>query len=182
MNKDSIIQFVGFSTELPLEDFITQWENYTKEFRKVAGSMILQQDTARKSRYKFLSQHECREQDFRFAFMKGRNSEHFPDQKVKVVQAGGYSPVQVECKYSEDHTETKITVFLGHDEYDIDFYKKLEEYTYLNIYQAYFESCLYGYILEYFIPETGAAALITQLKARHGIEVATYRECLVPHA
>jgi hypothetical protein len=180
MNKDHIIQFVGFATQLSLEEFSSSWETFAKTFTTVPGDMILQQETGLKGKYKYVSQHECRKQDFSFKFMKGRTSEHFPDKKVKVVQTGGYTVVEIGCHHHDENTDVKIIAFIGHDETDINFYRSLS-YRYINIYQAYYENCAYGYILEFFIAETDAAEFILQLKKRTGIEVAAYRECMTPH-
>jgi len=181
MKKDSIIQFVCFITHLDFEEFVVKWEHYAKQFMTNSGAMTLQQGAETKSRYKYVSQHEYRQEGFRFAFMKGRSSEHFPEQKVKVIQAGGYMPVQIECRHLEEG-DVKVMAFISHNETDIDFYSQVSLYRHLNIYQAYYESCTYGYILEFFTPETDAHELVEQLKTRAGIDVALYRECLVPHA
>ena len=102
MNKDSIMQFVGFVTQLGLDEFTGQWEQYVKDFKAVPGGMVLQQETGAKSRYKYISQHEFREQDFSPDFIRGKSTEHFPERKIKVEQAGGYAPIQIECReYTE---------------------------------------------------------------------------------
>ncbi len=182
MKKNSITQFVGFITDLDFDEFVVKWEHYAKQFMANSGAMTLQQEAETKSRYKYVSQHECLEHDFRFAFMKGRSSEHFPEQKVKVVQAGGYTPVQIGCRYHDENVDAKVMAFISHHENDIDFYRQLSSYRYLNIYEAYYESCTYGHILEFFTPETDVPDLLQQLKTRPGTEVAIYRECLVPHS
>jgi hypothetical protein len=181
MNKDSIIQFVGFITNLNFDEFVAQWERYAKEVMTSPGAVILQQETDSKSRYKYLSQHEYEEQNFRFDFMQGRSSEHFPDQKVKVEQLGGYTPLDASHFHHDEGADIKTIAFISHRENDIGFYRALP-HRHLNIYQAYYESCAYGYILEFFTPEAEASELLRELKKRPGIEVAAYRECLIPHA
>lgn len=180
MNKDHIIQFVGFTTQLSLEEFSTSWETFAKTVATVPGDMILQQETGLKGKYRYVSQHECRKQDFSFKFMKGRTSEHFPDKKVKVVQTGGYIPVEIGCRHHDENTDARIIAFISHDDADINFYRSLS-YHYINIYQAYYENCAYGYILEFFTAEANATELIQELKKRTGIEVAAYRECMAAH-
>lgn len=183
MKKDNIVQFVCFATNLGFEEFAVKWERYAKEFMADTGVMILQQaaETKSKTKYKYISQHECHEDDFRFAFMKGRSSEHFPEQTAKVIQVGGYTPVQVECLHDEERGDVKVIAFTGHNENDLNFYKQLT-YRHLNIYGAYYESCTYSYIMEFFIPEADAADLIQQLKTRSGIEVGLYKESPVLHS
>ena len=80
MKKGNIIQFVNFITDLEVEEFVVKWEAYARESMPGATPMFLQLLTE-KGRYKYVSQHECREDDFHFAFKKGRNSDHFPNRK-----------------------------------------------------------------------------------------------------
>ena len=181
MNKDSIMQFVGFVTQLGLDEFTGQWEQYVKDFKAVPGGMVLQQETGAKSRYKYISQHEYREQDFSPEFLRAKHTDHFPERKIKVEQAGGYSPVQIECREYNDGVDVKAIAFISHRETGLDFYRELP-YHYLNIYQAYYESCSYGHILEFFVPEAGVAELLKELKTRPAAEVAVYRECFVSQA
>ena len=182
MKKDSIIQFVGFSTRLGLEEFVGQWEDYAREFNTGrSGMKILQQESGTTGKYKYVSQHiYLQRQDMRFAFMTERNSDHFAEQKVKVVQTGGYMPLHIGCKHYDENTEVKIMAFISHQENNIEFYRRLLPQQRLNIYEAYYESCAYGYIIEFFTPETHAADLLDQLKKRLGVEVGIYKDCMVP--
>jgi hypothetical protein len=183
MKNDTIFQFVCFITNLDFEAFAPRWEHYAKRFMRKNVETTLQQQSETKGRFKYISQHEWPQEDFQFAFMEERKgSEHFPEHNVKVVQAGGYTPVQIECRHNETAGDVKIMAFISHRENDIDFYRQLSLYRYLNIYQAYYESCSYAYILEFFVEETNVADMMQQLKARAGIEIARYKECLVPHA
>jgi len=180
MKKDSIIQFVGFVTKLDFETFIPQWEEYAKEFMKVSGAKILQRESDVKNSFKYISQHESNDAGFRFKFMKGRNSEHFHEQSVKVSQAGGYIPIQIQAVQNKESDFLKVMAFISHDENDIDYYRKLSHFKFLNIYQAYFENCTYGYILEFFTNETDAPLLLEQLQTRTGSIAAIYKNCAVP--
>ena len=63
--------------------------------------------------------------DFRFAFMKGRSSEHFPEHTAKVVQAGGYMPVQIQCEHDDEEDDVKVIALLVHNETDLGFYHRL---------------------------------------------------------
>lgn len=183
MKKDTISQFVCFITNLEFDEFVSKWEPYAKRFINKYVETTLQQQFETKGRFKYISQHEWPQEDFQFAFMEGRKgSEHFPEHNVKVVQAGGYTLIQNECRHNEINENVKIMAFISHRENDIGFYKQLSLYRHLNIYQAYYESCTYAYIMEFFAEETQVAELTQQLKTRAGIEIAIYRECLVPHA
>ena len=182
MKKESIIQFVGFITNLDFDEFVPKWEEYAQQFNKRTGVIILQQLVESKCRYKYVSRLESPEAEFRFAFMKGRSSEHFPEHKVKVAQAGGYTPVRIECNHHDENGDDKVMAFISHNEDDIGFYTRLSMVSHLNIYKDFYESCTYAYIMEFFTQETETAHLLQQLKTRTGVEAALYKECQVPHA
>jgi hypothetical protein len=179
MKKDSIVQFVGFITGLGFDSFIDKWERYAKRLINNKSRMISQQQAGIKSRFTYVSHHEWSAQDFQFSFMNERKSEHFPEHNVKVVQMGGYTPLQIESNHKHEYDGVKVMAFIGHAENDIEFYKQAADYDFLNIYQAYYESCSYGYVMEFFIPEKGVAGLIEQLKKRTGVETGVYKECMV---
>ncbi len=181
MKKDSIIHFVGFTTDIGFDEFIVKWDYYARQVSTGNSAVVLQQDTDTKSRFKYVSQHKLKNDDIMFTFMKGRNSEHFADQKVRVVNIGGYTALQTGCKHPEENTDTRLIVFISHNETDINFYRQLLPPDCINLYQAYYESCAYGYIAEFFLPEAGVADLAEQLKIRTGCEVSQYKECMVPY-
>lgn len=181
MQKGGIIHFVGFITGIEPEDFVTQWEQYARHFKTRSGGIFLQQqETETKYRFKYLSRHEYREGDIRFSFMQERSSEHFPEQQVKVVQAGGYSPLQVECRHPGNSKDATVMVFVSQKKNDSSFYQELN-YHKLNIYEAYYENCIYSFILEFFVAEAAVADMLLQLKPIPGIETSVYKECMVPH-
>ena len=112
--------------------------------------------------------------------MNERRSEHFPEHNVKVVQIGGYLSLQVQRKRLEDEGDVKLIALISHGETDIDFYKQLLLFRHLNIHQAYYESCSYGYVMEFFVPEANADELLQLLKQRPGVETGIYKKCFVP--
>lgn len=182
MQKGSIIHFVGFITGIEPEDFVAQWEQYARHFKTRSGGMFLQQQLEPETKYRFryISRHEYRDSDIRFSFMQERSSEHFPEQQVKVVQAGGYSPLQVECRYPGNTKDVTVMVFVSQKKNDNSFYQQLT-YHKLNIYEAYYENCLYSYILEFLVAEADVSEILRQLKLLPDIEVSVYKECMVPH-
>jgi hypothetical protein len=113
--------------------------------------------------------------------MNERKSEHFPEHNVKVVQAGGYIPLQQHKRHSGEHNDVNLIALISHNENDISFYSQLPFYHRLNIHQAFYESCLYGYILEFMVPESDADELLHHLQQRSGVESGIYRECLARH-
>lgn len=183
MIKDTIVQFVCFVTNLELDEFAPKWEEYAKKLiSKKQEQNLQQQVTETKNKYRYLSQHVWPDRDFQFTFMNERKSEHFPEHNVRVVQIGGYILQQQKKRILEDDGDSKLIAFISHNENDIDFYRQLPLYRRLNIYQAFYESCTYGYVLEFFAPEKDAEELLLQLKQRPGVEAGIYKECLVPHA
>lgn len=179
MKEDSIVQFVCFVTPLEPEEFIKKWEPYSKKLAADCES-LLQEAITEKAKYKYILQYEGGVIDFKFDFMKSRTRETLPDHRARVVNAGGYTPVQVQCSYSDIEDDVKVLAFISHQETDLGFYQR-QVYRHLNIYQAYYESCSYSNVLEFFIPEQDAPALIAQLKTKTGIEVNAYKESTVLH-
>ena len=183
MKKNSIVQFVCFVTDHTLEIFGPEWEYFAKRFMNNNTEQILQQQLGEsKNKFQFISQHEWPNSDFQFKFMKERRSEHFPVHTVRVMQAGGYIPLQQEKRKNKETGDIKLLAFVSHDESDIKFYRGLTLYSQLNIYQAYYESCTYGYVMEFFVPKADANELLLLLKQRTHVETGLYKECLVPHA
>jgi hypothetical protein len=179
MRQDTLFQFVGFETTVNLDDFTSQWENFARRFfKKDIHSITLQQQVKSKNRFRYMSINEWPQDNFRFSFMDGRGSDYFPDHRVKVVQAGGYAPIHLEC---ESHTqeEMKILLMLHEDQVNHTDFLKMP-YHFLNIYQAYYQSCLYSHIVELFVSDGQDIELYDCLKKRfpHS-DAGMYRECLV---
>jgi hypothetical protein len=182
MIKDNIVQFVCYITNLEEEKFIPEWEEYAKkEMFKKQEPVLLQQEAGSKSRFRFLSQHQWPSGDTHFSFKDEKKSSYFHDQQVQIVHIGGYLPLQYKKNKGHQNTDTRLVVFAGHNEYDLDFYRQLPLQNHLNIYQAYYESCTYGHILEFFTAEKNITELALSLKQRPGIETTLYKECLIPH-
>lgn len=180
MKKDTLVQFVCFETSIELDEFVPKWEHFARESGNKKPESTLLQQAVTKTKFKYISQHKWPQDDFQFVFMKGRHSEHFPECRVKVVQAGGYTPLQIQCKHETVPDAAKIMVLISNAQTDITSFTQLQTYRYLNIYQAYYESSMYAYILEYFVKEKHAADLLQQLKTHApNTEIVMYRECLV---
>jgi len=180
MEDHSVVQFVCFETNIELDEFAPRWEYYAKRFANKNVEVILQQQANSRNRFKYISQQKCPEDNFQFAFMKGRHSENFPDCNVKVFQAGGYVPLQIECIHDTDAHDVKIMFFIMGAESEITLYRRLPFYRFLNIYEAYYQSCSYQYILEFFVDESNARDLVRQIKLRtSNSEIGVYKECLV---
>ena len=163
-------------TNLHFEDFNPLWETCAKRSTGGSEKVILEQ-IARKQKgvFRYISQHECTTDDFSFTFIQEGKRSNFPERNTRIVQAGGYIPVQFQ-PHEKNAAEIKIIAFVRHGESELDFYRQ-QTFHHLNIYQAYFENCAYGYVLEFFLDEQDAPMLLDKLNARHGIEAALYHEC-----
>jgi hypothetical protein len=180
MKKDTIVQFVYFETTVDTDEFKLQWEQYSKLVSN-DQEVILQQEVERKSIFRYVSQHRCFANDFQFIFKKGRRSAHSPEVEMKVKEAGGYSALQVECSHETDINESKIFVFISTADINLQVYRNLSSYQFLNIYQAYYESCAFTYILEYFVKNIEATQLMEQLIVHNrSSEIGMYKECSIP--
>lgn len=178
MNRDTIVQFVCFISPLEHEEFMEMWEPFAKLLVKDSKSILLHERISEKKNnsFTYVSQHTCHTADFSFVFMKGKSKDHFPEHKARIKQAGGYLPLQVQCRYNKSKTDATIIAFVAHGETELDFYRH-QSFHYLNIYEAYFENCAYGYVMEFFLEHQEAPALLTLLQARTGVEAALYKEC-----
>lgn len=179
MREDTLFQFVGFETTVNLDDFTSQWENFARKFFKQdIHSITLQQQVRSKSRFRYMSMNEWPQDNFRFSFMDGRGSDYFPDHRVKVVQAGGYTPIHLECE-NHAHHDMKLLVMVNEEDISRNVLDKMPCH-YLNIYQAYYQSCLYSHIIEFFAEDGDAPELLDRIKKRFlHCDAGMYRECLV---
>ena len=177
MDAETIVQFVWFETAGDSIEFMSHWDKYSKEMRKVQA-IKLQQEIGHKKNGRYLSQHSCQQDDFRFVFKKGRRSAQFPELEMRVRQLGGYTTSQMQCKRDSKKDESKIFAFITGSETDIDIFRQLSHYRFLNIYEAYFESSNYNYILEFFVENSHAEEFMEQLKVQNcHLESGMYKEC-----
>lgn len=184
MNKNNIIHFVGFITKLEQQIFVDQWMQYAREFLSTPGSVILQEKTRNAGKYNYISQHAFNEEDFSFSFMKGRNTENFAEQKARVVMLGGYTPVEMGNRQVKEKDDIRMIVFFGQDNrVDVDMYRNLIQSSCLNVYQPFYENCMYGLILEFLTNKVDAVVLLDELLNRkENVEVSIYRTCRIPQA
>jgi hypothetical protein len=95
---------------------------------------------------------------------------------------GGYQAIQQEASRSEKARGRTVLVFIKGREIDFDHYRRLRGFQKLNIYQAYFENCVYTYIMEFFVKEHEAKEFISGLGMGIADEAASYEEFAVSHA
>lgn len=178
--KDTIVQFVCFTTNLGTDEFITEWERYAKKLQHKKQELnLLELAVEAKNKFRYISQHIWSDRDFHFSFMNKKRSGFFTERHVRVVEVGGYVPMLPEKRYTEKNDDIKLLAFVSHSETDIDSYRRLPFFHRLDIHQAYYESCAYGHILEFSVPDTDADELYLQLQQRLGVEAGIYKECAV---
>jgi hypothetical protein len=171
-----IVQFVSFETMATDNEFRAQWEDYNK---MVTGQQefILQRELDGKNSQRYLSQHMFDEDDIPFTFKKERRSAHSHEVEMRIKEAGGYSVIQQDGKHETMPNECKVFVFLSTAP-DLNLYKELLSNQYLNIYEAYYESCTYACILEFFVDQDDVPQLLEQLKLHNRItEIGVYKDC-----
>lgn len=182
MDTNTIVQFECFETNLDIDTFVQAWEYYAKQFVGKEVEITLHQKISGTNKFRYVSRHDWPEDNFQFTFMKGRISAFFSEGNVKVIQAGGYTPIQAECLHDVENTYRKILIFLPESDSNIEDYKSLPFHRYLNIYQSYFESCQYGHILEFFVDSSEVPQFLQWLKLnKPAVETGLYRECLALH-
>ena len=180
MKPKNIVQFECFETKMPLEDFVSSWEYYAT---RVGGDteVTLHQSDAR-NRFKYISSHESAADNFHFVFMKGRNSEHFHDRSVKVVQAGGYSMSQPQHAHRDNSNDVKIIIFVKNEK-EFALHSEAPPHQSVNIYRPYFQSCLFAGVLEFYVEKKQVNEFAIWVKQSFTeSEGGVYRECLVLNA
>lgn len=182
MKKDSIVRFVGFTTTIEPDKFIPDWEGLVRKQEIIHSRARLFQNAATaKNKFSYVSMHEWVEAGVQLNFLPEKRSDQVPENHLKVTQVGGYIVLQSEKMMPGLKNHNRLISFISHSEDDIEFYKKLPLCSQLNIYQAYYENCLYGYVLELFVQQNDTEEILLQLKERVHADTGIYRACMVPH-
>ena len=178
MTPTKKVQFVTFETTLSAEPFMKRWKEY-KRSSKSDADVTLQQSN-HNGTFRYIAQHRFASEDIQFIFTKGRGTTGVPQETIKSSKAGGYSMLQAEQLTEARPNEVKVFAFLSDPRTDLAVYKDLSKDAKLNIYEPYYLSCKFAYILEYFINKKHAEGLEEQLKALDTSDMAIYRECTIP--
>jgi hypothetical protein len=173
-----VIHFVGFVTELARKEFIDPWTGYAAQFPE---KVKLQEKTEEKAKYKFISRHQLRGEDFNFSFMKGRNSENFSDHKARVIMLGGYHVSERSTRGKHDQADSRVMVMTNKDPDEfLPYTADLRDLS-VTIHESFFENCRYSSILEFAAKEKDMKKLVELLKKeKAGEEIAIYRTCRIP--
>lgn len=179
MKEGTIVQFVCFITELDTVAFSTEWKGYTAALKGTrTKAMLYRQANGNDSNYRYISKLECPESEFQFLFIKERKSGRFSDSRVRNLQMGGYTTIQEQEPYKPSETDINIIAFIPHNDTDIGWYQQLSFFSGLNVHQAYFENCTYGYVLEFTVAAKHADTLLEQLDKRPGVQTGKYKTSL----
>jgi hypothetical protein len=180
VNKETIVQFVCFTSILEVDKFIAIWEPYAKMLGgDLANSHLLEAVAAKNgNRFNYVSQHICSAADFKFAFLKERRAKHFPEYRTRIIQAGGYLPVKHPSTYTCENNDVRIMAFFPQGESPMDLDNQ-ETRLRVNTYEAYFENCAFGNVMEFFVSEQESSGLLEQLKAMPGVEAGIYKNCSI---
>lgn len=182
MKKDSIVRFVGFTTTIEPDKFIQDWEGLVrKQEIKQSRARLFQNAAPAKNKFCYVSMHEWVDADVQLNSLPEKRSDQVPENHLKITQVGGYIFLESEKKMTRQKNDTRLISFISHSEDDIEFYKKLSLCSHLNIYQAYYENCLYGYVLELFVQQNATEELLLQLKERVHADTGIYTACMEPH-
>ncbi|RTL56309.1 MAG: hypothetical protein EKK37_17720 [Sphingobacteriales bacterium] len=175
MNKNDIVQFICFDTTMETDVFFSLMNNYLRQ-NKMPDTIIHE---AQQGRMKYISRHYASRNDFHFVFSKAKYSDAAAKHHLKITQAGGYCVLQQNHHPDADTELATVLVFLQQGTTDITAFHGMENYKYLNIYEAYYENCLYPYILEFFTRESYADELMKELKLQPDFAYAgIYKECM----
>ena len=176
MEKDKIVQFVCFETSLGREQFITQWERYTRSVNSDVDVTL--QQSEKNGLFKYIAQHRCADGEFKFVFTKNGRTSRIPEVEIRSKHLGGYSILQSERKNDIHGDESKVFAFITNPQTDLTIYRQLSAKSKLNIYEAYYENCQFAYILEFFVKSETAGELMERLKLNEATDTGIYKNCL----
>jgi len=174
METDEKVQFVCFETTLNKEQFAKRWEQYGRSLNSNVDVTL--QQSEKNGMFSYIAQHHLASGELEFKFSNEGRTSRIVQVPIKTMLAGGYSIVQANRLNSTTGNESKVFIFLTNPQADLTMYKKLFAAGNLNIYQAYYENCVYSYILEYYVKTKDAAALLAQLKEYNIADAGIYKE------
>jgi len=179
MVKDKIVQFVSFETPLDEEQFITQWEQYNRSVNSDLDVTLHQSE--KNGQFNYIALHRYAAGELKFSFTRAKKSSRNAEPQIKAKQAGGYLLVE-EQRAGETHPdEKKVFAFSTAVFTKAADYKLLAQYGKLNIYNAYYENCQYGFILEFFVKGSQLPAFLEQLQTFDHFTTGVFKECALQH-
>ena len=179
MAQSTIVQFVSFETILDVDEFIVKWEQYNRSSESDL-KVVLQQSQLDTKSYRYLAQHRIPTGDFHFTFSKGKKTSRLPEVEIRTRQIGGYIEINGQRKNNLCLPgENKLFAFINSPYLDMEEIGKIFSQGSFNVYEAFYESCQYRYILEYFAEDEQLRHALGLLKAMDLAGFGLYKECLV---
>ena len=176
MREEKIVQFVSFETTLDREQFISQWERFTR--CDYSSKDVELHQSEENGTFRYLAKHS-HDGGFKFVFERARVSSKNPQVSIKVVQEGGYSLFQSNRNGDCQPNECKVFCFIQNSKADLSRYKDMNIDGDCNVYVAYYENCRFAYILEYFVKSDHAKELAEGLKRLELNDVVVFKEWLI---
>lgn len=174
METNEKVQFVCFETKLNKEQFAKRWEQYGRSLNSNVNVTL--QQSEKNGMFSYIAQHRLTSSELEFKFSNEGRTSRIVQVPIKTMLAGGYSILQTNRLNNTSDNESKIFIFLSDRQADFTVYKKLFAPENLNIYEAYYENCIYSYILEYYVKTRDAAILLAQLKEYNMADIGIYKE------
>lgn len=176
MKTKPITQFISFDTRLDQEAFDQVWA----QLEPAHGDVVVQQQKAKNNKFRYWAQYNVNPNELDFLFDSPRKGVNAPMGDVRRKNAGGYSFLQRERQEEAGEDESKVLIFLTDPAPNLDSFREFRVHGKLNIYEAYFESCTYSYILELYVKDHYVQDVLNQLKIFTAFaEAGIYKEC--PH-
>lgn len=161
MNDNNQVHFVFFESGLDKDLFLKRWEEYDRSDKNNKGVTLQEAQNGELNHY--ISQHRVGRNDGEFVFRKSANKTRVFREPIKSQLGGGYEMTQIERTTHASAGERKVFVFLKDNTTDLTPYHRLAVEFEMNIYEAYFESCRYARVLEYFVKQKQVATLLDSL-------------------
>ncbi len=173
MKQAPIVQFNCFSTQLDQHAFMHHWDHYA-ETETIHDLLLLKLSAETKGRFQYISRQRWEQKA-----AERKPARHFQEATIKMVSAGGYALSDTHQRRKEPGSSIRLLAFLNINEIDIEPYVLSPLYTKLNVYQAWYESCLFSYVLDFNVPASCVEELKQLLQTSRGVEIGIYKECLV---
>lgn len=165
MNRDSIIQFVAFSTPLGQKDFSDEWFSHTQDQPHAIESTTLLETCGKGSKFDYLSTHEITEGGFQFSFVGKNNVDRFPEHRARIVRLGGYTLTEYPKTQNKAHRQNRVMAFFQDQMPDMDAYRELGGGQ-VYVYQPYYENSVYSCIIEFNPSKNSIEELQNSLKSK----------------
>jgi len=163
MHKEKIVHFVRFETRLNSNDFLENWEQFSRSADSDLNVTVHQSE--RNGLYNYIAQHHCDSSGFRFFYEKrSTRGPRSRKAEMSMEMAGGYLMDYSGKRKGPKQPGNSLFIFLSQTPAGFDSFR--EKYApNLHIYSAYYENCKYSNILEILTDDSQAEAMMQELNA-----------------